>query len=110
MTDINRKPFWTQQKAWDASEEKAIHPFKFENANKVKSEVIADDGTNGIEFFIALTLPQFNRAHAEQGWQPRERYEQFAKVLGGDMRTTWEEVLETDYRSNSTNRTNNNWP
>ena len=60
MADIDRKPFWTQQKALEASEEKAIRPFNFEKAEKVKSEVIANDGTNGIEFFIALTILQFN--------------------------------------------------
>ena len=58
---------------------------------------------------IALTLPQFNRACGEQGWQPDERYEQFTKVLGGNMRTTWEEVLETTYWSNVQHRTNANW-
>ena len=93
MMDINRKPFWTQQKAWETSEEKSIWPFKFENAQKVKLEVIPDDGTNGIEFFVALTLPQFNRAYGEQGWQAHDRYEKFAKVLGGNMCTIWEEVL-----------------
>ena len=110
MTEIDRKPFWTQQKAWEASEEKAMRLFKFENADKVKSEVIADDGTNGIEFFIAITLPQFNRACDEQNWEEAERYEQFTKVLGGDMRTTWEEVLESGTYSRERNRTANAWP
>ena len=72
--------------------------------------MIPDDGTNGIEFFIAITLPQFNIAHTEQGWTHRNRYEQLTKVLNGDMRTTWEEVLESNDFKDDDKRTNANWP
>ena len=57
MMDIDRKPFWTQKKAWEPSLETTVRPYKFENHNKFKSEEIPDDGTNSIEFFIAITLP-----------------------------------------------------
>ena len=110
MTDIDRKPFWTQKKAWEPSLEQTVRPYKFENNRKIKSEVIPDDGTNGIEFFIAITLPQFTTAYAEQGWTHRNRYEQFTKVLNGDMRTTWEEVLESNDFKDDNKRTDANWP
>ena len=96
MTDIDRKPFWTQKKTWEPSLETTVHPYKFENRQKVKSEVLPNDGTNGIEFFLALTLLQFKTAYVEQGWTTRNCYEQLTKVLSGAMRTTWEEVLESD--------------
>ena len=85
-----------------------MRPFKSENADKVKSEVFPDDGTNGIEFFIALTLQQFTRAYAEQGWTQKARYEQLTKVLGGNMRTTWEEILRSQYWCDERRRTGNN--
>ena len=86
MADIDRKPFWTQKKAWEPSLETTVRPYKFENRNKVKSKVIPEDGTNGIEFFIAITLLQFTIAHTEQSWNARNRYKQLTKVLNGDMK------------------------
>jgi len=66
MADLDLKPFWTQRKEWNPSIETTICKQRFENFSKIRSEVIPDDGTNGIEFFIALTYPQFLQAHKEQ--------------------------------------------
>ena len=65
MVDFDRTPFWTSQKQWDAVLETSIRKQRFENSRKVRSEVIPDDGTNGIEFFIGLTYPQFLQAQKD---------------------------------------------
>ena len=85
MADFDRKPFWTQQKEWDPSIETSIRKQRFENSFKIRSEVIPDDGTNGIEVFIGLTYPQFLQAHKEQKWTEVEGYSQLAKVLNGTL-------------------------
>ena len=63
MADLDRKPFWTQQKEWDPSIEISIRKQRFENSKKICFEVIPNDGLNGIEFFIALTYSQFLQAY-----------------------------------------------
>ena len=87
MADLDRKPFWTQQKDWDPSIETSIRKQRFENSSKIRSEVIPDDGLNGIEFFIALTYAQFLQAYKEQDWNEVEGYSQLAKVLNGTLKT-----------------------
>ena len=47
---------------------------RFENSSQIRSEAILDDGTHGIEFFIALTYPKFLQAHKEQKWTDVEGY------------------------------------
>jgi len=66
MADLDRKPFWTQRKEWDPSIKTSICKQRFRNSSKIRSEVIPDDGTNVIEFFIGLTNPQLLQAHKEQ--------------------------------------------
>ena len=108
MADLDRKPFWTQQKEWDPSIETSIRKQRFENSSKIRSEVIPDDGLNGIEFFIALTYAQFLQAYKEQDWNEVEGYSQLAKVLNGTLKTAWEETLDADF-SYDADRTNANW-
>ena len=83
MADLDCNPFWTQRKEWDPSIETSIRNQRFKNSSKNKSKVIPDDGTNSIEFFIALAYPQFLQAHREQKWTKFEGYSQLAKVLNG---------------------------
>ena len=44
----------------------------FTSGRKAKSEALPDTGEYGIEFLLALTLPQFEQATSEQAWQPAE--------------------------------------
>ena len=53
----------------------------------MKSEVLPSSGKFGIEFLIALTLPQFKQAIKEQEWNNLERYSQLLKVLNGTLKT-----------------------
>lgn len=108
MADLEREPFWTQQKAWSLSDEQETRKVRFESRGKTRSEVIPCDGTLSIEFLIALTLPAFEIAYKEQGWTPSEAYEKFGKCLTGDMKTSWEETLDKDYPDES-DRTDGNW-
>jgi len=80
----------------------------FENSTKIRSEVIPNNGLNGIEFFIALTMPQFQEAYKEQQWTETEGYTQLTKVLNGTLKTAWEETLKADYSEDSS-RTDANW-
>jgi len=75
----------------------------------VKSEVLPSSGEYGIEFLIALTLPQFKQAIKEQEWTNLQRYSQLLKMLNGTLKTAWEETLETDYPLDS-DCTKDNWP
>ena len=108
MADFDRTPFWTRQKQWDATLETSIRKHRFENSRKVRSEVIPDDGTNGIEFFIGLTYPQFLQAYKEQSWTEVEGWSQLAKVLNGTLKTAWEETLEADFSKDAA-RIDTNW-
>ena len=74
MANFDRKPFWTQRKEWDPSIETSVYKQRFENSSKIRSEVIPDDGTNGIECFIVLAYPQFLQAHTDQKWTEVEGY------------------------------------
>ena len=65
MANLDRKPFWTQRKEWDPSIKTSIRKQRFENSSKNRSEVIPDEGTNSIEFFIWITYPRFLQAHKE---------------------------------------------
>ena len=108
MADLDRKSFWTQQKEWDPSIETSIRKQRFENSSKIHSEVIPNDGTNGMMFFIALTYPQFLQTHKEQKRTEVEGYSQLTKVLNGDLKTAWEVSLDADF-SNETSHTDTNW-
>jgi len=108
MANLDRKPFWTQEKEWDPSTETSIRKQRFENSSKIRSVVIPDDGLNGIEFFIALTYTQFLQAYKEQDCNEVEGYSQLAKVLNGTLKTAWEETMDDDY-SDDADRTNANW-
>ena len=87
MADSECKAFWTQRKEWGPSIETFIRKQRFENSSKVRSEVIPNDGTNGIEFFIGLTYPQFFQSNVEQKWSQVEGYSQLAKVLNRTLKT-----------------------
>jgi len=65
--------------------------------------VIPNDGTNGIEFFIGLTYPQFLQANKEKEWTEVEDYSQLAKVLKGTLKTACEETLDANF-SDDANR------
>ena len=39
---------------------------------EAKSEALPDSGEYGIEYLVALTLPQFEQAHKEEEWEPKE--------------------------------------
>ena len=109
MADLEREPFWGQNKAWSLSDEQETRKVRFENRGKTRSEVIPCDGALSIEFLLALTLPQFEVAYKEQGWTPSEAYEKFGKCLTGDMKVAWEETLDKDYPDEMADRTDANW-
>jgi hypothetical protein len=46
-----------------------------------------------MEFFLDLTLPQFNQAGTKLDWDWPETFLEFENVLGDSYRTTWQEVL-----------------
>ena len=108
MADLDRKPLWAQRKDWDPSIETSICKQRFKNSYKIRSEVIPNDGTNGIEFFIGLTYPRFLQAHKEQKWTEEEGYSQLAKVLNGTPKAAWEETLDADF-SDEADRTDAYW-
>jgi len=112
MSDLDRGPFYTYKKAWDPTIETENHKVRwdktFSSGRKAKSEALPDNGEYGIEFLLGITIPQFEQAHKEQEWDPKERYSQFLKVLNGTFMTSWEETLETDYPDDA-DRTNANW-
>ena len=90
MADLDREPFWTQQKEWDPFIETSIRKQLFDNSSKIKSEVIPDNEMNGIELFIGLTYTQFLKAHKEQKSSEVEGYSQMTKVLNGTLKTACE--------------------
>ena len=112
MADLDRDPFWTHNKAWDTAIETESSKVRwdktFASGRKMKSEVLPSSGEFGIEFLIALTLPQFKQAIKEQEWNNSERYSQLLKVLNGTFKTAWEETLETDFLLD-TDHTKENW-
>ena len=113
MADLDCAPFWTHNKAWDIAietESSKVHWDKtFASGRKMKSEVLPSSGEFGIEFLMALTLPQFKQAIKEQEWNNLERYSQLLKVLHRTLKTAWEETLETDYPLDN-DHTKENWP
>ena len=108
MADLDREPFWTKQRAWTPADETETRKVRFENRNKIRSEVLPCDGSFGIEFLLALTLPQFNDAYKEQNWESHEGYTKFGSVLTGDMKVTWDETLEKEFPQDS-DRTDDAW-
>ena len=109
MADLDRKPFWTQRKNWHPELETSIRKIRFRNSRRVESEVIPDDGTHGIEFFLALTYPQFAQAYIEQEWSQEQGYTQLTKVLNGTLKITWEEVLDSPDFADPLSRTDDRW-
>ncbi len=95
MADLDRKPFWTQQKAWYSKLETSICKIRFRNSCRVESEVIPDDRTHSIEFFISLTYQQFLQVYSEQKWSKVQGYTWLTKVLNGTLKITWKEVLDS---------------
>ena len=56
MADLDCKPFWTKEKAWNTYNKLEIWKHCYKNPRtKIRSEVIPYDGAYGIEFFVVNT-------------------------------------------------------
>ena len=108
MADMDRAPFWDLKKGWSLLDETETRKVRFEKKGKPRSEVLPCDGTNTMEFLIALTLPQFEEAYKEQDWTAAEAYTQFAKCLTGELRVAWDETLDKEFPRDD-ERTDANW-
>ena len=86
MADLDREPFWGKEKAWSHSDALETRKVRFEARGKPRSEVIPCDTSFTMEFLLALTLPQFEQAYFEQGWDQDDAYTQLTKCLHGDMK------------------------
>lgn len=71
-------------------------------------EVTPDLGKYGIEFLLALTMPQYNTPRKEQEWTGKEMFDHFSQVVTSDSKTDWEETLKQDYHG-ETEGTGQNW-
>ena len=112
MAYLKLDPFLTMEKMWRDDHEHKINKIRFEktqaNGKKCRSEVTPDSGRYGVEFHLSLTKPQFETARKEQNWTGEEMFDHFTQVLSGDIKTAWEETLESDFASSAT-RIHQNW-
>ena len=108
MADLDREPFWGRTKAWTLEDEQETRKVRFEARGKPRSEVLPCDGSHSVEFLLSLTLPQFEIAFREQEWDDKVAYENFSKVLTGELRVAWEETLDKEY-SDPVMRNSTNW-
>ena len=101
MADLDIEPFFTLKKAY--SEENLPEAVKFEaqsgtrNTNKLTGRVIPDAGDKTIEFLYEVTLQQFQELVEELTLSGEDKWKKFRKCLRGNMKTCWDEIVDTDY-------------
>ena len=106
MAYLELEPFWTMEKTWSDDHEHKINKIRFEktqtNGKRCRSEVTPDSGRYGVEFYLSLKKPQFDIARHDQNWTGKELFDHFTQVLSGDVKTAWEETLESDFAPSAT--------
>ena len=98
MADLDIEPFFTMKKAFD--EENLPDAVKFEatvRGNKKTGRVIPDSGDKSIEFFYEVTHQQFLELVDELSLTGVDKWKKFRKCLMGNLKTVWDEVVDSDY-------------
>ena len=112
MASLELDPFWEMEKTWTDDHKHRINKIRFEktqtNRKNCSSKVMPDSGCYGVEFHLLLTKPPFETAHKEQNWTGEEMFDHSTQVLSGDIKTAWEEILDSDF-SLSSSRTYTSW-
>ena len=100
------------EKVWEDNHKYKTNKIRFEqtqtNREKCRSEVTPDSGRYSIEYYLSLMKLQFDTARKEQNWTGAEIYDHSTQCLTGDIKTSWEETLESDYPQES-QRTHPTW-
>jgi hypothetical protein len=94
-SNYEKEPIFLLERRWDDST-KLPEKVKFQGRN-AKAEVCIDSGTLGMEFFLKITLAQFNQAGTRLNWSWEETFLEFQNVLGDSYCTTWHEVLNKHF-------------
>lgn len=112
MTHFDREAFFVLDKAWKESADlpaKILFETTVERTKRVKTSVTPDNGKQGIEFFLGVTLSKFKDAKKEMNWDGPESLAAFRKCLQGSMKLSSDEVIQDKF-SNEADKTVANFP
>ena len=108
MAHLDHPAFFTLECKWDEEEslpDKVHFDKTLANDKRLKGRVTPDKGEWGPEFILGTTLTEFNELQQESAYPNHEKWTAFRKCLVGDVKTTWDEVVDKNYKYQSTRTT-----
>ena len=97
MAHLDHPPFFTLDHEWDKEEslpDKVHFDKTLANGKRLKGRFMPDNGERGPGFLLGTTLTKFSKLQQEFAYLNHEKWTAFCKCLVGDVKTTWDKVVD----------------